>query len=365
MKSSRITAVGLVAVAGLWIASGYFMPHESAESKAAVRPQAAAPEKLFRVAVERTSLVPHAQKLLVSGRTEADRKVSIAARTSGVLTELRVHRGDRVKAGDVIAVLADEGREEQVAQARAMVQQRRTELEARTKLIEKGMMPRLELVNLESQLKTAEAALANAEAERERGVVRAPWAGIINNTSVEVGQSSFSFMGTEIAQLVSLDPLLAVVEVAERKLGNVKAGDPAEVRLVTGQTMQGKIRFVSKTASDKTRTYRVEVELRNPDGAVPDGITAEVAIPMKAMSATRVPRSALTFASSGDLGVRTVGEGDKVKFLRVAVVEDEQEFMWVSGIPDGTRVIVQGQDFVGEGQHVEPVAGTQAVSSAK
>jgi multidrug efflux system membrane fusion protein len=365
MKASRITAVGLVAAAGLWIASGYLFPHEPAESKAAVRPQAAAPETLFRVAVERTTLVPHAQKLLVSGRTEADRKVSIAARTSGVLTELRVHRGDRVKTGDVIAVLADEGREEQVAQARAMVAQRKTELEARSKLIEKGMMPKLELVNLESQLKTAQAALANAEAELERGVVRAPWPGIINNTSVEVGQSSFSFMGTEIAQLVSLDPLLAVVEVAERKLGNVKLGEPAEVRLVTGQVVQGKIRFASKTASDKTRTYRVEVELSNPDSLIPDGITAEVAIPMKTTPATRVPRSALTFASSGDLGVRTVVDGDKVKFLRVSVVEDEQEFMWVSGIPDGARVIVQGQDFVGEGQHVEPTAPPQAVSSAK
>jgi multidrug efflux system membrane fusion protein len=172
-------------------------------------------------------------------------------------------------------------------------------------------------------------------------------------------------MGTEIAQLVSLDPLLAVVEVAERKLGDIKVGEPAEVRLVTGQTAKGKIRFVSKTASDKTRTYRVEVEMPNPDSVIPDGITAEVAIPMKTTPATRVPRSALTFASTGDLGVRTVGDGNKVKFLKVSVVEDEQEFMWVSGIPDGARVIVQGQDFVGDGQHVEPMTSPQTVSSAK
>ena len=365
MKTSRITAVGLVVAAGLWIASGHFLPHESAESKAAVRPQAPPAEKLFRVAVERTSLVPHAQKLLISGRTEADRKVSIAARTSGVLTELRVRRGDHVKTGDIIAVLADEGRETQVAQARALVAQRKAELEARSKLIEKGMMPRLEMVNLESQLKTAEAALASAEAELERGFVRAPWPGVINNTSVEVGQSSFSFMGTEIAQLVSLDPLLAVAEVSERKLGHIKIGEPAEVRLVTGQVVQGRVRFTSKTASEKTRTYRVEVEIPNEGSAIPDGITVEVAIPMTTMPATRVPRSALVFSSAGDLGVRSVGDGDRVKFLPVSLVEDEQEFMWVSGIPDGTRVIVQGQDFVGEGQQVEAAVSSQAVSSAR
>ena len=64
-----------------------------------------------------TTVVPHSRKLVLSGRTEADRKVTVVARTGGVLTELRVRRGDRVEKGDVIAVLSDEAREAQVAQA--------------------------------------------------------------------------------------------------------------------------------------------------------------------------------------------------------------------------------------------------------
>ena len=63
MKGSRITALGLVAAAGLWISSGHFLPHESAESSAAVRPTESAAQKLFRVAVEKAELVPHSQKL--------------------------------------------------------------------------------------------------------------------------------------------------------------------------------------------------------------------------------------------------------------------------------------------------------------
>ena len=70
-----------------------------------------------------------------------------------------------------------------------------------------------------------------------------------------------------------------------------------------------------------------------------------------------MPRSALTFSSAGDLGVRTVDDDGKVAFVPVSVVEDEQSHMWVDGIADGARVIVQGQDFVREGQKVEPVAG--------
>jgi multidrug efflux system membrane fusion protein len=364
MKASRIAAVGLVAAAALWMGSGHLFPPEPEPSNAAIRTNDTETKKPFRVAVTEVAVVPHTRRLVLSGRTEADRKVMVAARAGGVITELKVRRGTRVKKDDVIAVLSDEAREAQVMQARALYTQRKTELDAKRKLIETGALPRLELVNLEAQFKAAEAALAAAEAERDRGVVRAPWDGIITDVPVQVGQAAFSMTGREIAQLITLDPMLAVVEVAERKLGGIHVGGTAEVRLVTGQTGRGRIRFVASMASPQTRTYRVEVELPNADGAIPDGITAEVTLPMTAEPAARVPRSALTFSSAGDLGVRTVGDNGKVAFVPVGIVEDEQSNMWVSGLADGAQVITQGQDFVSEGQLVEAVSAGASASAA-
>jgi multidrug efflux system membrane fusion protein len=354
MKASRITALGLVAAAGLWIASGHLLPRESAESHAAIRTTEAA-KKLFRVAVIETFAVPHSRKLTISGRTEADKHVTLSARTGGILTEFRVKRGTRVKEGDVIAVLSDDARAAQVAQAESLVIQRRTELEAKRKLIATGAIPRLDLVNLEAMLKAAEGALAVAEAERDRGVVRAPWPGVVSEVMVDVGEAAFSFQGRELAKVVALDPMLAVVEVAERKLAGIKIGELAKVQLVTGETASGRIRFVAKTASQSTRTYRVEVELPNPDGAIPDGITAEVSVQLAQVPATRMPRSALTISSNGDVGVRSVDANGRVAFVPVSVVEDQQSQMWVAGIPDRARVIVRGQDFVRDGQDVEAV----------
>jgi membrane fusion protein, multidrug efflux system len=355
MKASRVTAIGLVAAAGLWIASGHLLPHETAESRAAVRAGDGAAKKLFRVAVATTSVVPHSRKLTIAGRTEADKRVTVTARTGGVLTDLKIKRGMWVKKGDIIAILSDEAREAQVAQAQAVVTQKRTELEAKRTLIISGTLPRLQLVDLEAQLKSAEAALAGAEAEHQRGVVRAPWSGVVQDVAVEVGQAAFSMAGREIASLVALDPMLAVVEVAERQLAGIKVGGIAEVRLVTGERASGKIRFVAKTASPTTRTYRVEIELPNTDGNIPDGITAEVVVPLLPVLASRVPRSALTFSSTGNLGLRAVDANDTVEFAAVGVIEDEQSFMWVTGLPDRSRVIVQGQDFVREGQTVDAV----------
>jgi membrane fusion protein, multidrug efflux system len=364
MKARRLTALSIVAAAGLWIASGHFLPHEAAGSRAALRTGEAEANKLFRVAVMRTSVVPHSRKLSISGRTEADKRVVITARTSGVLTDLRVKRGTSVQKDDIVAILSDEAREAQVAQAQAVVTQKQTELEAKRALIMTGTLPRLQLVDLEAQLKAAQAALAAAEAERERGIVRAPWAGVVQDISVEVGQAAFSFAGRELVILVAPDPMLAIAEVAERKLAGIKVGEKADVRLVTGESATGRVRFVAKSASQTTRTYRVEIELPNADGMIPDGITAEVIVPQAPVLATRLPRSALTFSSGGELGVRTVDADGSVEFVPITVVEDEQAVMWVTGIANASRVIVQGQDFVREGQKVDAVGAHEVTAVA-
>ena len=174
---------------------------------------------------------------------------------------------------------------------------------------------------------------------------------------VEVGQAAFSMAGKEIAQIVALDPMLAVVEVAERKLGGIKLGDKADVRLVDGPDRdRAASALYRRSASPTTRTYRVEVEIANPNGAIPDGITAEVAIPLAPTPATRVPRSALTFSSAGDLGVRVVDDGGKVGFVPVSRGRGRAEPYVGRRRCRRARVIVQGQDFVREGQRVEVVA---------
>jgi multidrug efflux system membrane fusion protein len=354
MKASRITALGLVAAAALWIASGHLLPHESAENRAALQNPATDAPKKFRVSVVEAKLAQHSRKLVLSGRTEADKKVVIFARTNGVLQELNVRRGARVKKGDVLAVLAVEDRAAMVMQAKATLEQKRVELEAKRRLLLTNAVSKLELDTLQAQFKVAEAAVATAEAERDRSIILAPWDGIITEVS-EVGTAAFSFTGKEIIKMVGLDPVLALVEVSERNAARVKVGTMADVRFANGLTRQGRIRYVSPSASDNTRTYRVEVEVENLDYLIPDGISAEVTIPLAPVEASRVPRSALIFSSAGDLGVRIVDRDGKVGFVPAAIAEDEQAFMWLTGVPDSARVIVQGQDFVREGIAVDAI----------
>lgn len=353
MKPSRVVAVALVLGGGAWIGSGVL--GRDASKVAALTPAPVAVPS-FKVAVVPAKTELHQRRVVLSGRTEADKRVWAVARASGTIMELRVRRGSLVKAGDVLAVLSDEARAAQVEQAKARLEQRKLEAKARLRLIELGSYPSINKSQLEAELRAAEAGYAQADAEQKKGEVIAPISGVVNDVPVEVGQALQVMMsGANVAEIIGLDPMLAVVEVAERQLPGVTVGGKAEVRTVTGQTTQGIVRFLSKKASQGTRTYRVDVEVANESGAIPDGVTAEVDLLLAPVPAARVPRSALTFSSGGKLGVRHVGLDGKVAFAPVSVVEDQQGELWLSGLPDGARVIVEGQDFVKEGEAVEAV----------
>lgn len=359
MKASRVVAVIIVLAAVGWIASGMLArePHKVADAAA---PPAAEARPRFKVAVMTVTEEERARKVTVSGRTEADKRGTAVARVAGIIKELRVKRGSEVKTGDVIAVLLDEGRSAAVDQARAKLAQRRIELEAKLKLIESGAYAALNKPQLEAELKAATASLALAEAEQGKNEVLAPITGVVSDVPVQVGQALA--LNATLAEMVSLNPMLAVVEVSERQLGGVSVGDEARVKLVTGASGKGRIRFISPTASKGTRTYRVEIELYKSKGVVPDGVTCEAALWLAKVPAVAVPRSALTFSAEGRLGLRTVQDGNKVAFLPIEVVEDTPADIWVAGVAGGSKVIVRGQDFVKEGEVVEPVAaGAQQI----
>jgi multidrug efflux system membrane fusion protein len=218
--------------------------------------------------------------------------------------------------------------------------------------------PRNDLASLQAAVKAAQASLAAAQAEQDRALVKAPINGIVNTVPMQVGQAVQA--GAEIAEIVDPDPMLAVGNVSEAKRSSVKVGQSAEVRLIDGTKVQGSVDFVSLSADTATRTYPVEVKFANADASVPDGVTCEITVNLAPIDATPVPRSALIFSDDGHLGVRIANSDNKVQFVPIDVVEDGLDNLWVTGLPDETRVIVVGQDFVKDGDPVEAVAASAA-----
>jgi membrane fusion protein, multidrug efflux system len=357
MQFSRITAIGVIVVTALWIGSGYLRDVKPVAPPARMSEAEKPP---FRVLVETVRLEQHARRLSLTGRTQSDQRVLVSARTNGIVTKLAVKRGALVKPGELIAELSDEAREAKVAEAKARLSQRAAELEAREALAKRGNFPTLNLEQLRAEKEAAEASLAAAEAELARAKITAPMAGIVNDLPVEIGQGVQ--MGATIADLIAPDPMLAIIEVPERRLAGLRLGDPASLKLVTGESREGRISFVARRPGGTTRTYRVDVTFSNADAAIADGIAVEVMLSLAPVAASRVPRSALTFSAEGKLGLRVVDDAGVVRFVAAELVDDEATHLWVSGLTAGMRIITRGQDFIREGQKAEAVTSVEALA---
>jgi multidrug efflux system membrane fusion protein len=282
----------------------------------------------------------------------------LATRAGGIIDELPVEQGQRVKAGDLILRLAAEEKTAAVAMARALLAQREAENTASESLAKSGNLARLQIDASRASLAQARSQLEAAEAELARNEVRAPFDGVVDRLDVELGSSVTQ--GGQVATLLNLDPVLAVGEVSERELNYLKPGEKAEVRLINGTEVEGEIRYISRDASAQTRTFRIEVAIPNADGRVPAGMTSEITLRVDPVDSVMLPRSVVTLSADGDLGVRGVDADNKVVFNTIDLVDDTPNGLVLGGIPRDMRIIVAGQDLVTEGDLVNPVEADMA-----
>ncbi len=152
------------------------------------------------------------------------------------------------------------------------------------------------------------------------------------------------------------------MQVPQQSLKDIKEGQNAEVVFITGTEAQGKVQFVSSSASAETRTFTAEVRVENADGAIPAGISARVRIPTGETRAHFVSPAILSLDTNGTLGVKTVNAEDRVVFNKIAIMRAQTDGIWIAGLPDEARIITIGQGFVNDGETVnpQPETGTDA-----
>ena len=185
--------------------------------------------------------------------------------------------------------------------------------------------------------------------ELNRTEVKAPFSGFIEQI---VKPGNFLERGQVCATIIQLSPISFIAGVPEYDINKVRVNQNVNVELVTGQKIKGKLTFVSKSASPDTRTFSVESQIDNSDGAIKDGLTANMTIEIDKVNAHKISPSILLLNDEGKLGIRIVEKGNLAKFVEIIILEDSEEGLWVSGIPEKIEIIIQGQGFVEDEQEV-------------
>lgn len=339
-------ALAILILASLWIASGVI----SFGSRPAAKTIAAADTPRVRVSVLTAS--DRDASLTVRGRTAALHSVELKAEVDGVVQAIHFEKGDRVKAGQVLCELKLKDRAAKVQQARAMVTQTAKQHQVDLDLAKDGFRSVTQVDQSAAALEAAKASEQTMAIDLENTHVKAPFDGLVDDRFVDVGD--YMRVGDKCALLIAPEPFLAVGQVSEREVSQIKVGNPASATLVTGETVEGKIRFVASRADDVTRTFRIEVELPNPTGKLRVGVSADIHIPVRQLMAQKISPGILVLDDNGVVGVRAVENGI-VRFHPVQIVSDGPEGMWVAGLPDHLAVITVGQSFVTDGERVKTV----------
>jgi len=351
MNRSIVIAVLIAAGAALWVGSGALSDSNEPEVKKGPADVSDLGERQ-QVRILELEAEPYLRSLILRGSTQADRKVELRSEAAGRIVELPHEKGTRLEEDDVILTLASQQYPAQLREAEALREQRRIEVEAARKLADKGYRSQTELAGSEAALQASDAAVERAQVALDNLTLRAPFAGKLETRSVELGD--YLDVGDTIGLLVDLDPIRVVGFANEQQIDELELGSEGKVRLLNGEWLKGEVSYISAAAESGTRTFRVELSVDNTGERIPDGITAEMHLPRSEIMAHKLSPAFLTLADDGRVGVRAVVAGSRVEFFALDIVGESREAIWVTGLPELARVIVVGQEFVREGDLVEP-----------
>lgn len=313
---------------------------------------AQAPSRAVRVVAMSSTAREIEDAVVLRGETQAMREVDLRAETTGRVISDPLRRGAFVEQDQIICQIDSGTREAMLAEAQARLADARINFSAADRLSQDGFASSTRLATTEANLRSAEAAVAAAATEIERLTIRAPFAGMLENDSAELG--SLLQAGGVCATVMQLDPIRLVGFVPETEVSRIEHGAMAGARLAAGGQVQGSVSFLSRSADPTTRTFRVDIEVPNPDLSIRDGQTAEILISAPGTKAHLVPQSSLTLNDDGALGVRLVDAEQITRFAPVSLVRDTAKGVWITGLDETADVIIVGQEYVTDGVPVIP-----------
>ena len=358
MSKNFISASIVVLVLLLWLGSGIFSgdsaPKEHDPLAARVsQSTVTAVAELKRVRVREINSEERTRFLVLRGRTESKRMVEVKAELSGKIISRPVERGMQVEQGDVLCEVAVDDRDVAVAEAKAALADAQIEYQGSLKLKKQGLLSEIGIAGADARREAARAQLHRQMLNMERTKITAPFSGMVEDLHMNVGD--YATPGASCATLLELDPMLISADVTESEVESLVLGNRVFGRTSVGRELEGTVTFVGKQSDVMTRTYPVEITVENGDYSIRSGLTVNVRIGLGEVQAQQISPALFTLGDAGEIGVRVLDAADKVVFQTIQILEDGVDGVWVTELPNTSRLITVGQEFVSDGELVEPV----------
>lgn len=408
-KTGRAVVFFAVVVVAALAVAVFFGVHSRSHAQANLQHDAEdAADAPAPVNVMHVQHAPPESLISLPGEARSFYETVIFARTSGYLSKWLVDMGDRVKEGQVLAIIDNPELDDQLTGAKAKVKQLEAEVEVAKsnanfakvsfdrwfRAAPEGVVSEQERDQKKAELENSTAKLEAAKAQVNLGkadvqrletlekfkTVVAPYDGVITQRHVDVGALVTAGSTTNTSSLFTIsksDQMRVLVDVPQPLVANVKIGMPvsAQVAEYPDQVFEGKVDRTAEAIDQTSKMLRVEVLVPNAEHLLLPGMYANVTFKAnRSNPPLRIPAAALCLRPTGP-HVATVSSDGRVMFRPIKIGRDLGDYIEISSGLDGSETVALniGNDVTDgsriEARTIENVTPTAprpaAVSSAK
>jgi RND family efflux transporter MFP subunit len=315
------------------------------------------------VLVEKIGQTPQSQTLDLPATIHGYIETSIYAKLPGYMKKIEVDKGDRVKTGEVLAILESPETDQEVANARANYRIAAITDERYQLLVRQQVVPQETADQTHATMLQDKATLEQDVALQAYEVVRSPVDGIVTARYVDPGAlipqtTTPATAATPIVAVATLSPLRVYAYVPQSAALFINDGDPAVITVSERPNVsyKGPIIRHPEALDDTSRTMLAEVDLPNENSSLYPGMYGRMAMKVAMReSGTVVPDDALVFRD-GKVYVPVV-RGDELRLVSVTLGYDNGQNVVVRGdVNEDDMVALNMGQAVEDGEHVHPTA---------
>ncbi|HET8806917.1 MAG TPA: efflux RND transporter periplasmic adaptor subunit [Methylophaga sp.] len=315
------------------------------------------------------------ETLRLSGSLTAEKRAMLSPRMDGLVKEVLVDAGYRVKKGDILLRLDPAISKQQLAQAKAATREADAAVMEAKRLVKEAKRLRgenyisaTELASREANLALAEAALAAAEAnentraeELRRHELPAPFGGVISAKMTEAGE--WVNRGDQVLELVALNRVRLDVNAPQEQFLGIDENSPVSVYpdAQPGKKLPGKITALVPVSDAQARSFLVRIVLEDPNTQLLPGTsaTAEIKLDNGKMPGLSLPRDAVLRHPDGGRSVFIINADNQAIRKQIQVVREIAQRLVITGVNQQDRVVLRGNEVLQEGDSVRIVEDRQ------
>ena len=288
----------------------------------------------------------------VRGNVASRTNVFLSAETGGRIEEVRVDEGNVVKKGQVLVVLDNDIIRNNIAEVKTALELATAVFERQSNLWEKKIGTEIQYLEAKNRKESLERQLATLQSQLDKTVIRAPFAGTIDDVAARVGEMAQP--GMPLIRVVNPDKMYLEADVSERFIGDFKKGDEVTVSFpIQKKTLKSEIMSVSEVINLENRTFKIEVKMPKVDFVVkPNQVAVLELVDYERENTIVVPTEVILSDGDGkflyvvsDKDQKTVAEKARIE---VGMTQDGVTEV-LEGLKTGDQIVLQGYRDLTEG----------------